>query len=547
MVLLASVLAGASPAPVLECSSAADCAYNGDCVAGSCVCAPAWSGNSNCSALSFVPGARDSGYRQLGASNSSSWGGTAMFDRQSQQYYFFGSEMAGHCGMHTWTTNSRIIRAVGASAVGKFVPEAGNASAAVVVPVWSHEVAPTRGPGGEWVLYVSADIPCKRPLCTGCTDGSTPPKTCGALGGGIGIEDTDPSYMVWAPAPTGPWSAPVLVGPKKVIMDANLAGVINADGSFVGMWRDHTGGKGSTPHPISARDWKDPATYVWSEEVLFKDAEGPLEDMFIYKDGAGVFHALFHLQYGCGAHNSCGGHAFSADGKAWKFTGTAYTSHTEYDDGSSADFPYCERPHFVFAADGTTPLALTNGVKPGWGEGGDQSFTLLRPLATSQGEWRAYSGVAAASGAPAPAVAPLNPLDHPIFAADNATLARFKVAKDGSVAWTPKHPDTLVAYFPPEPISRVGDTLTAAFTWRSNGTDVCAPSTWAGDGCVANRCDSASAYKSVHCVGGTGGECAPRARAAPGLPHARAVLNAPFSLPPSLPPPPPGRLSRGPV
>lgn len=546
MLLLALALFGAASH---RCSSAADCAHNGACAAGTCECAPAWSGNANCSVLSFVPGAVDSGYRQLGASNTSSWGGTALFDEASRQYFFFGSELAGHCGMHTWTTNSRIIRAVGPSAVGKFVPEAGNASAAVVIPVWSHEVAPTRGPSGEWVLFASAEIPCARPLCAGCVDGSTPPKTCGALRGGI--EDTDPTYMTWAPAPTGPWSAPVLVGPKRVVMDSNLAGVINADGSFVGMWRDHTGGaKGSTPHPIAASNWSDPATYTWSEEVLFKDAEGPLEDMFLYKDGAGVYHALFHLQYGCGAHNSCGGHAFSVDGKAWTFTGTAYTSHTLYSDGSSADFPYCERPHFVFAEDGTTPLALTNGVKPGWGEGGDQSFTLLRPLATSRGERRAYSGVgasgalaAAAAGAAAAvagAAPPLNPLDYPIFAGDKSTLARFKAA-NGTAAWTPKHPDTLVAYFPPKPLSRVGDTFTAAFTWRSNGTDECAPSTWAGSGCVANRCDPQSAYKSVHCVGGTGGEFAP---ARP--PHARArahthspthTNNSPIRCHPPLHPP----------
>lgn len=390
LLLLSASLLSAAARP---CRSSADCAFNGACTAGACACAPAWAGSPDCSVLSFVPGAVDSGYRQISAAaNTSSWGGTAMYDANSSQYFFFGSELAAHCGMHTWTTNSRIIRAVGASAVGKFSPEAGaNASAAVVIPLWSHEVAPTRGPRGEWVLFASAEVPCSRPLCEDCRDGSTPPKRCSALG--AGIEDTDPSYMVWAPAPAGPWSAPALVGPKKVIMDANLAAVINADGSLVGMWRDHTGPHGSTPHPIAAKNWSDPRTYAWSEEVLFKDAAGPLEDMFLYKDAAGVFHALFHLQYGCGADNSCGGHAFSEDGKAWTFTGNAYTSHTRYADGSSADFPFCERPHFVFDKDGVTPLALTNGVKPGWGSGGDQSFTLLRPLAVARGDARAYSTV----------------------------------------------------------------------------------------------------------------------------------------------------------
>ena len=73
-------------------------------------------------------------------------------------------------------------------------------------------------------------------------------------------------------------------------------------------------------------------------------------------------------------------------------------------------YPYCERPHLVFAEDGVTPVALTNGkysqytgdppllvisrphmtdivlitgVKMGMQAGianDDQSFTLLRPL-----------------------------------------------------------------------------------------------------------------------------------------------------------------------
>ena len=526
LLLQGAVLPPASSAAAgggAPCRSAADCAHNGACgAAGACACAPAWSGAADCSALAFVPGAVDSGYRQVSAAaNTSSWGGTALHDAGSGLWWFFGSELAGHCGMHAWTTNSRIVRAVGASPVGRFLPEAGaNASAEVVIPLWSHEVAPARGPRGEFVLFASAEVPCTRPLCAGCRDGSTPPKTCGAardagagagavgVGAvGVGIEDTDPSYMTWAPAPTGPWSAPVLVGPKKVTMDANLAAVINADGSLVGMWRDHTGPHGSTPHPITASNWSDPRTYAWSEEVLFKDAAGPLEDMFLYKDAAGIFHALFHLQYGCGTDHSCGGHAYSVDGKAWTFTGSAYTSHTRYDDGSSADFPFCERPHFVFAADGTTPLALTNGVKPGWGAGGDQSFTLLRPLAAAHGDARAYSTVAAAAAAAAPAApaaaAPLNPLAYPIFAADTGTLARFKVA-GGSAAWTPRHPDTLVAYLPPQPLSKVGDAVAVALSWRSNGTDECARSTWGGGGCVANKCASTSAYKSVHCVGGTG-------------------------------------------
>jgi len=58
------------------------------------------------------------------------------------------------------------------------------------------------------------------------------------------IENTDPSYMSWAPNATGAWSEPVLILGPSVLrtitpMDTNLAGVIKKDGSLIGMWRDH--------------------------------------------------------------------------------------------------------------------------------------------------------------------------------------------------------------------------------------------------------------------------------------------------------------------
>ena len=58
------------------------------------------------------------------------------------------------------------------------------------------------------------------------------------------------------------------------------------------------------------------------------------------------------------------------------WTGIAYNATTEFIDGSTVEFATCERPHLVFDTDGTTPIALTNGVTVH----GDQSYTLLRPL-----------------------------------------------------------------------------------------------------------------------------------------------------------------------
>ena len=102
-------------------------------------------------------------------------------------------------------------------------------------------------------------------------------------------------------------------------------------------------------------------------------------------------------------------------------------------------------------------------------------------------------------------VAALSPLDYPIFAGDNETLSRWHFnSTTGTAKWTPKHPDTLLSYISTQPFSSKGARVSVSFSWESSGSDVCPSSSWGGDGCVANKCDSKSAYESVHCVGGTG-------------------------------------------
>eukprot|EP01048_Picozoa_sp_COSAG05_P019480 COSAG05_NODE_3061_length_2368_cov_6.177171_1_plen_102_part_00 len=53
--------------PGKRCITARDCAMNGRCVEGECSCSPAWSGAEDCSALSFTPAERASGYVRIPA------------------------------------------------------------------------------------------------------------------------------------------------------------------------------------------------------------------------------------------------------------------------------------------------------------------------------------------------------------------------------------------------------------------------------------------------------------------------------------------------
>jgi hypothetical protein len=119
--------------------------------------------------------------------------------------------------------------------------------------------------------------------------------------------------MVWASAPEGPWSEPVLVlnsttwnsdyfnrTGRIAQCDGNVNGVINADGSFVGLWRRcQTPALYTIPHTISASNWRDASTYTPDPHPLFvlggSGAEDP-SNIWTTTSVAGVraYHALFH-------------------------------------------------------------------------------------------------------------------------------------------------------------------------------------------------------------------------------------------------------------
>merc|ERR1712107_246401 len=132
-------------------------------------------------------------------------------------------------------------------------------------------------------------------------------------------------------------------------MDTNLAAVIKKDGTLVEIWRDHHPTGKSVPHLVTATDWKDPSTYTfYMDDLLFgKKADtvekphpknpGGLEDMFLWVDARGHYHALFHQMYIC---ETCTAHAYSVDGSKWTYTGTAATADTTYTDGGKESFGY---------------------------------------------------------------------------------------------------------------------------------------------------------------------------------------------------------------
>lgn len=299
----------------------------------------------------------------LASPGVSSWGGSVIYDQDTQQFHMWAAEMQEHCGIRVWLTNSAIRHATTSSLDEPFEPQE------LVWPVFAHEPTVARAPSGEFVMFFTStcpnatycEIPCTGQICNGGINGTTPydhplPGKC-PNDQHCTEESTLSSYMSWAHSANGPWSEPVLL-PAPFTGDTNLAPVIFQNGSLVGL--------GRPPYIWRASDWKDVGTYVIDQVEGLPGGEDPF--LFLQHGDESVLHALFH---GGGWDHPSGYHASSRDGGArWRVaTGgednaviQAYGSQLV---GRTRPLSRRERPHLVFDGKGS-PLALTNGVTPHW-------------------------------------------------------------------------------------------------------------------------------------------------------------------------------------
>ena len=129
------------------------------------------------------------------------------------------------------------------------------------------------------------------------------------------------------------------------------------------------------------------ARYAFHNGSLFPELRPHgTEDPAVYLDAKGRFHALFHNMQPDGNSPATNlGRAFSENGLNWTYSGVAGNSSGTYADGSGFSFSRRERPHAVFAADGTTLVAVTNGVayKDASTAASDAVFTFLQPVHTA--------------------------------------------------------------------------------------------------------------------------------------------------------------------
>ena len=143
------------------------------------------------------------------------------------------------------------------------------------------------------------------------------------------------TYMSFGNPHGGNWSTPVPIPQAAPLVDTNLAPVILADGSLLGLYRDN--GNFTNLHIVHASDWRDASTYIESATPIsggvagnarraakgssgaFTKArrrkpslhkllssgifDGP-EDPFVWRDNDGHFHAPFEYPYQAGLTRS---------------------------------------------------------------------------------------------------------------------------------------------------------------------------------------------------------------------------------------------------
>lgn len=311
-------------------------------------------------------------------------------------WHLWAAEMTEHCGINAWAGNSRIIHATSSSANGQYTRKE------QVWEAFAHEPEVIRAPSGEFVMFFTYKPNYTSPCH--CKYGSTGPHDCPSNHKNKTATlraDLMATWMSYSKSANGPWSTPSLIWPDWHASDTNFAATILEDGSLVGLWRSWEA-LGSREFPVTASNWKDPATYKQHLDrgELWPDlGAAGTEDQFVYRDQDGHFHAIFHHMYGPGPTtqqwylDTCGGHAFSEDGLSWTYTGVAWGDWTNnlgyimtYTDGSKQIFRRLERPHFILDEKRNTPLYLVTsgqygkGTDAGIDDNGDGCNTVIQPI-----------------------------------------------------------------------------------------------------------------------------------------------------------------------
>lgn len=281
-----------------------------------------------------------------------------MYDPATQEYHLFVSEIAGSCGISTWSRMSQGVHAVSKSVAGPYQ------RVGVIIPTQAHNIYYIQNPpDGLHLIYhiFGGDNPESCNPYLSCTNGSTPgshgglrppptpwaPPTCPFVSG---------AHVHWAKSLDGPWISAGLIQANRTGMPnstdqsgtSNPAPYIFPNGTvlMLGRGRDSDRFRNGTAvinHNIflyRAPAWN--ATYQWvpSDGVDGALAIGngriPTEDPVLWKGRRG-FHILLH------SHPDLT-HAYSLDAIHWRWSPEVCPRHCAPPISSSPPPAPCHAP-----------------------------------------------------------------------------------------------------------------------------------------------------------------------------------------------------------
>jgi hypothetical protein len=338
------------------CTTDEDCNLNGLCQASSCTCDAGWTGFS-CGLLDVLP-------LQVGASGmneldqhppSSSWGGSVVYAAEDGLYHMFFSEILGHCPMANWQTNSACFHSTSTSALGPF------SNKTQVIAAWCHNAIVRQAQDANGPLFMMWHIgtgqqPSKVVQCN--ASGS---EAAGSQQLGSGSSGGYQNYFLYSRSVWGPWTdfgQNVLPGGAPGSWDesvVNLAPFPLPNGTVL------LGYRGSDSKHIEklgvamASNWSGPY-HSLSPDAPIVNASG--EDPYLWVDGRGHIHMLFH------SFATMGGHAFARQlAGPWTLSATPpYNSTVSWSNGTTVAYAERERPELLLHPVTGAPMVLYTAV-----------------------------------------------------------------------------------------------------------------------------------------------------------------------------------------
>jgi len=313
---------------------------NGECTRGSCVCDKGWTG-ANCTLLNLKPAPAVGAYGY--SPNVTAWGGIPVL--VGDTYHLLNTEIINHCGLCTWSSNSRVIHATSTTLLGPYTFQN------EALPIWSHNP--------HIVVDNSSGIPIYLLFHIGSAEGGNG-KNCEF----VAKDNVSPlvnGVLHTALDPAGPWTPQ---NPPGLGDCNNPAPYVFPNGMIYLVCSQ--GGN----NLFTAPNWKGPWTGV-RYTIGGDPGAGIWEDPFIWRDKRGNFKMISHVYPQSSAHfyDRISGFAYSYDGFHWfRQPWQPYTNEVQHTNGTigyTIAYTTRERPKIFFDEDGTTPLALFTGVARG--------------------------------------------------------------------------------------------------------------------------------------------------------------------------------------